>query len=228
MIFAAGFGTRMNYSTTATPKALLKVGNQCLIDIVIDRLIEYGIERIVINCHYLADQIITHVHNKPRIIISYEEEILETGGGLAKALPILGMGHLITVNADTIWYSSDLLTQLTQLWNDNDKPDLTMAFCHSIKWPNHKGNFDILSDKSVQKNANGDFIYAGVQIINPQSLSRVYKKYFSISEIHNLLLNNNDTKSNVYGLEYNNKIYHVGSTEELAMASTADQFAIHS
>ena len=215
MIFAAGFGNRMQERTKNIPKPLLKVGGKCLIDIIIDRLLEYGIEKIVINCHYLADQIIHHFKGNQNIIISYEEEILETGGGLLNALPVLNNAHVITVNADTIWYENDLLFQLTHLWESKLCPDLTMTFYDFRKMINHEGEFEILPDNYVVRNKNGRFVYIGVQIINPAILDMSTKKYFSLSEIYNPLIC--EKAANVYGIEYKGKIFHVGSEEEFKL-----------
>ncbi len=216
MIFAAGFGKRAIPYTYKTPKPLLKINGKSLIDIVIDRLIEYKIENIVVNCHYHAEQLITHLKDKKKIIISHENEILETGGGLLKALPILGEGYILTVNADTIWYESDLLLQLTSLWQNKSKPNLAIVLYESSRMINYKGEFEILSNNKVTK--SGNFVYAGIQIINTKLLQGINKKYFSLSEIHDLLIKKND--SDVYGIEYKGNIFHIGSAKEFEKLSS--------
>ncbi|MBQ4874985.1 MAG: nucleotidyltransferase family protein [Rickettsiaceae bacterium H1] len=219
MIFAAGFGTRMQNHTEKIPKPLLKIGNKRLIDLVIDRLREYGIEKIVINCHYRAEQIISHLQNNNKVIVSHEEEILETGGGLINALPILGMDPIITVNSDTIWHESDLLEQLTDLWEKKSYPDLVMTFYDSVKMINHKGQFTLLNDNRVINDNGAKLVYAGIQIINPDIVRVISRKKFSLSSVYDFFIKNEPNK--VYGMEYLGKIFHVGTPEELKLARFA-------
>ena len=106
MVLAAGLGTRMRSFNGRIPKPLVAVGGKALIDYVLDRLAEQGVERAVVNVHHLADQIESHLEQRqrPSIVISDERnELLGTGGGVVKALPELGEGPFFHVNSDTIW-----------------------------------------------------------------------------------------------------------------------------
>src|SRR5688572_27020102 len=106
MVLAAGLGTRMRPYNGHIPKPLVGIGGKPLIDHVLDKLADAGVERAVINVHYLADLIERHVsHRKaPQIILSDERgELLETGGGIVKALPLLGDEPFFVINSDTIW-----------------------------------------------------------------------------------------------------------------------------
>ena len=106
MVLAAGLGTRMRPLTDRMPKPLVAVGGKPLIDHVLDRLAAAGVERAVVNVHHLADQIERHLAapQRPRIVISDERgELLDTGGGVVKALPLLGGAPFFHVNSDTIW-----------------------------------------------------------------------------------------------------------------------------
>ena len=106
MVLAAGLGTRMRPSTGMMPKPLVQIGGKALIDHVLDRLADAGVERAVVNVHHLADQIEHHLatRQRPRIIISDERgALLGTGGGVAKALPLLGDAPFFHVNSDTVW-----------------------------------------------------------------------------------------------------------------------------
>src|SRR3954449_1734764 len=106
MVLAAGLGTRMRPFNGRLPKPLVSVGGKALIDYVLDRLAEQGVERAVVNVHRLADQIEHHLaqRERPDIVISDErDELLGTGGGVLKALPLLGEGPFFHVNSDTIW-----------------------------------------------------------------------------------------------------------------------------
>src|SRR5579862_5432041 len=93
MVFAAGLGLRMRPLTEAVPKPLIKVAGKPLIDHCLDRLVEAGVERAIVNVHYLADQIETHLkgRRRPEIMISDErQKLLDQGGGIRKALPLIG------------------------------------------------------------------------------------------------------------------------------------------
>src|SRR5215472_6562019 len=106
MVLAAGLGTRMRAFNGQLPKPLVQVGGKALIDYVLDRLAEQGVERAVVNVHHLADQIERHLaaRSRPQIVISDERAaLLGTAGGVVKALPELGDGPFFHVNSDTIW-----------------------------------------------------------------------------------------------------------------------------
>src|SRR5665811_1115287 len=106
MVLSAGLGTRMRPLTERRPKPLVEVGGKALIDHVLDRLADAGVERAVVNVHHFAEQIIAHVANRkqPKIVISDERGVLlDTGGGVVKALPELGDAPFYHLNADTIW-----------------------------------------------------------------------------------------------------------------------------
>lgn len=106
MVLAAGMGTRMRPLTDKMPKPLVKVAGRALIDHVLDRLDDTGVERAVVNVHHFADQMIAHLsaRARPRITVSDERGLLlDTGGGVVKALPLLGGASFFHLNADTIW-----------------------------------------------------------------------------------------------------------------------------
>src|SRR3954454_6130721 len=106
MVLAAGFGVRMRPLTDRMPKPLVQVAGRPLLDHVLDKLGDAGASEAVVNVHYLPDQIITHVasRTRPRVIISDEREhVLGTGGGVVKALPLLGPEPFFHVNSDTLW-----------------------------------------------------------------------------------------------------------------------------
>src|SRR5882757_5885218 len=106
MVLAAGLGVRMRPLTDNMPKPLVCVAGRPLLDHVLDKLADAGVSEAIVNVHYLPDQIIDHTasRTRPRIIISDErDEVLETGGGVVKALPLLGNAPFFLVNADTMW-----------------------------------------------------------------------------------------------------------------------------
>ena len=106
MVLAAGLGVRMRPLTDRMPKPLVRVAGRALLDHVLDKLGDAGVSEAVVNVHYLPDQIIEHVagRTRPRVIISDERDtVLGTGGGVVKALPLLGGEPFFHVNADTLW-----------------------------------------------------------------------------------------------------------------------------
>jgi GTP:adenosylcobinamide-phosphate guanylyltransferase len=117
MIFAAGFGTRMGALTAARPKPLIPVAGRPLIDRALDIAAAAGCDPVVVNVHYLGDQIAAHLARRG-IAISWERErILETGGGLRHALPLLGPGAVMTLNPDAVWSGPNPLAQLAGGWD---------------------------------------------------------------------------------------------------------------
>ncbi|NHX27574.1 NTP transferase domain-containing protein, partial [Escherichia coli] len=123
MLFAAGRGTRMGALTATCPKPLIKVGDKALIDHALTQIDAHGPARIVANTHHLGDQVAAHLSDRPDIALSDESDnLLETGGGLRKALPLLGAGPVFTVNSDAVWTGPSPLTTLANVWNP-DKMD---------------------------------------------------------------------------------------------------------
>ncbi|OZA00061.1 MAG: nucleotidyltransferase, partial [Rhodobacterales bacterium 17-64-5] len=116
MLFAAGFGTRMGALTADRPKPLVMVAGRALIDHALDVAAGAGADRVVVNTHYRADQIAAHLAGRG-VKISPEDPILETGGGLRAALPLLGPGPVAILNSDAIWTGANPLTQLAAAWD---------------------------------------------------------------------------------------------------------------
>ncbi|MEZ5686732.1 MAG: NTP transferase domain-containing protein, partial [Paracoccaceae bacterium] len=117
MLFAAGFGTRMGALTRHRPKPLIEVAGRPLLDHALDLARGAGVTRIVANTHYLGDQVRHHLAGTGVEISDETEEILETGGGLRKALPLLGAGPVFTLNTDAVWTGENVITRLSQLWD---------------------------------------------------------------------------------------------------------------
>jgi MurNAc alpha-1-phosphate uridylyltransferase len=130
MVLAAGLGTRMRPLTNDRPKALVQVGGRALIDHVLDRLAEAGVRRVVVNVHAFADALETHVRRRTdlEVLISDERgELLETGGGLAKARPLLGEAPILVANIDTLWTDDRLLPRLIAAWDPARMDDLLLV-----------------------------------------------------------------------------------------------------
>ena len=139
MLFAAGFGTRMGVLTAGLPKPLLRVAGRALIDHALDVVDAAGVREVVINLHYRGDQLIDHLNGRA-VKFSWEREvILETGGGLRAALPLLGGNPVLTLNPDVVWTGPNPLAHLLAHWDPvkNEffpvmEADLTLSFDHRV------------------------------------------------------------------------------------------------
>jgi MurNAc alpha-1-phosphate uridylyltransferase len=176
MVMAAGLGTRMRPLTDDRPKALVEVGGRALIDHVLDRLEAAGVETAVVNVHAFADRLESHLARRrtPRILISDERSrLLETGGGLKQARPLLGEAPIWVANIDSIWVGrADALAGLIGAW-DPDRMDA----CLLLAPLRHTIGFDLPGDAFLDPDgrlsfrgaaADAPYAYAGFQILKPQ------------------------------------------------------------
>lgn len=174
MVMAAGHGTRMRPLTNDRCKAMVEVGGKPLIDHMLDRLGEAGVKRAVVNVHAHADGLEEHVLSRthgPDIIISDERDaLLETGGGVVKALPLLGDDPFLICNIDAIWAQrSDVLGRLTGAWRD-DMDELLMLTTRQYSFGyNGPGDFHIGEGGKIsrRRQAVAPYVFAGVQIARP-------------------------------------------------------------
>lgn len=174
MVFAAGFGTRMGALTQDRPKPMIPLNGRPMIDHALDHLDQAGIGRVVVNTHYKACQIASHLADRP-ISISHEHpDILETGGGLKQALPLLGDGPVLTLNSDTIWTGGNPVDSLRAAWDPARMRALLLlvpvARAQMYKGP---GDFDL--DPSGQaKRRSGEtaaYAYCGAHILDTMVLA---------------------------------------------------------
>jgi len=190
MVFAAGRGTRMRPLTETIPKPLIKVANKPLIDHMLDRLAEAGIETAVVNVHYLADQIEARLagRSRPRLAISDERALLlDQGGGIKKALPLIGNAPFVICNTDSIWIEGPRsnLRQLIEGF-DPDRMDVLLLVASAttsvgVDWP---GDFTMLPDGRLLKREErcvAPFIYAGVGIIKPELFAAIGPEVFTLA-----------------------------------------------
>ncbi len=182
MLFAAGFGTRMGALTASLPKPLIPVAGKPLIDHALDVAREAGITRIVANLHYLGDQLAAHL--EPRgVAVSWERDaILETGGGLKAALPLLGDGPVLTLNTDAIWTGANPLAHLMDAW-DADRMDVLFLTLPADLARSATGRSDFVVDPDGRvdwaKGRKG-VLYLGAQIIHPALVSDTAGPAFSL------------------------------------------------
>src|SRR5262250_1663018 len=176
MVLAAGLGTRMRPLTDSTPKPLIKVAGKPLIDHVLDRLADAGVERAVVNVHYFAEQLQRHLahRQRPKIVISDERGLLlGTGGGVRKALPELGDAPFFHVNSDTIWIDGvkSNLGRLAAAF-DPARMDALLLLAPTASSIGYAGRGDFLMgpDGHLTRRSEREvapFVYAGAAILTP-------------------------------------------------------------
>lgn len=189
MVFAAGLGTRMRPLTNDRPKGLVEVGGRTLVDHMLDRLAEAGVETAVVNAHHFADRLVSHLERRraPRIVISDERALLmETGGGLKQARPLLGEDAIFAVNTDSVWIEGDhpAIEALTRAW-DPSRMDacLLLAPMDQTLGFDGPGDFFLEPDGRLRHRgaeARAPYAYMGVQIIKPQAVDDGPDEPFSL------------------------------------------------
>ncbi|WP_170310911.1 nucleotidyltransferase family protein [Paracoccus indicus] len=212
MIFAAGLGTRMRPLTDDRPKPLVKVGDRSLLDRALDLGRDAGCAPVVVNTHYLGQQIADHLAGQD-IAISYEPQILDTGGGLRQALPLLGEGPLATLNPDVVWAGPNPLTALQATW-EGDRMDALLALIPVAQATARKGAGDFGMDGHARLHRKGDFVYAGAQIIRPDLLADIPDAVFSLNVLWDMLI----AKGRVFGMVHTGGWCDVGYPEAIPMA----------
>jgi MurNAc alpha-1-phosphate uridylyltransferase len=192
LVLAAGLGTRMRPLTNDRPKALVEVGGRCLIDHVLDRLADAGVETAVVNVHAFADRLEEHLATRrtPRIVISDERAcLLETGGGLKKARPLIGEDPILIANIDSVWIENGVsaLEALTAAW-DPARMDacLLLARLDSSIGFEGAGDFFLDSDGSLAFRDEAEaapYAYMGLHITKPQIVDAQGDEAFSLAPI---------------------------------------------
>ena len=217
MIFAAGLGTRMGALTASCPKPLIRVGGRPLIDHALSLADEAAVTRIVANTHYLPDQIEAHLAPRKIPISREEPRILETGGGLKRALPLLGANPVMTLNSDAVWTGANPLLQLLDAWDDGK--DGLLLLLPPERAIGHGGTGDFLMDAQGRltraKGAPGP-VYLGAQIIRTDGLAEITEEAFSL----NLLWDRMIAKGRLYGIIHHGGWCDVGRPEGIALAET--------
>lgn len=197
MMFAAGFGTRMRPYTLEQPKPLIKVAGCALIDHTLNLARAVDPSPIVTNLHYLPDQLEAHFAGTDVICLREEPEILETGGGLKNALPLLGHGPVITSNTDAIWLGPNPFEHIIRMWDPKRMDALLMCIPRAcVHGHPGQGDFDIDTDGKISRGQ--DFVYGGLQIIKPEHVQSVAETAFSINVVWDNLIVENSLYAEIY------------------------------
>jgi N-acetyl-alpha-D-muramate 1-phosphate uridylyltransferase len=222
-VLAAGLGTRMRPHNGHVPKPLVEVGGKSLIDYSLDRLAAAGVERAVVNVHYLADALERHLalRKKPQIVISDERSmLLGTGGGIAKALPALGNAEFFLANSDTLWLdgAKPNFARLAEAF-DAEAMDALLLLAPTTGSLGYEGRGDyaMSPDGRLQRRGDRDtvpFIYAGAAILSPALFADAPDGAFALTP----LFDRAGGKDRLFGLRLEGVWMHVGTPDAVAAA----------
>lgn len=224
MVLAAGFGTRMRPLTLTTPKPLIKVAGKSLLDYGFDRLREAHVEIVVVNGHYLAEQIQAWAYNVevPHTAFSDERDaILDTGGGIVRALPLLGKDPFFVLNADCFWLdgATPALVRLRAAWDDQAM-DCLLLLCDPAHTTGYdgKGDFVLSADGRIARRRDlpegRALAYIGGYLVHPRLFSDAPKGAFSM----NILWDRAISQHRLFGLAHDGHWLHVGTVDAIKEA----------
>ena len=225
MLMSAGLGKRMRPLTVTRPKPLVQVAGQALMDHALDRIEEAGVRRTIVNVHYLPDAIEGHLAARAGktgadYVISDERPLLlETGGGLVKALPLLGDKPFLCANSDNLWTNGavDSIRQLAERWNDDEMDALLLMVTHA-RATGHKGPGDFHMDQlgRLSRRKPGKlapFVFTGVQILSPRLIKDPPGEVFST----NIFWDRAIAAGRAYGLTHQGLWFDVGTPEAIPL-----------
>lgn len=218
MLFAAGFGTRMAALTATQPKPLIKVAGKPLIDHALDLAAAAGVGQTVVNLHYRGEQLAAHLAERPVALNWERARILETGGGLKAALPLLGAGPVLTLNSDAVWTGQNPLSQLLAHW-DPARMDALLLLAPAERALGHGGKGDFQLDETGRITRAGGAaapVYLGAQILRTEMLAEITEEVFSL----NLLWDRMIANRRAFGVIHQGGWCDVGRPEGIALAES--------
>jgi len=225
MVLAAGLGTRMRPLTDTLPKPLVKVAGRALIDHVLYRLAEANVAKAVVNVHHMADQIEAHLkgRTRPQIAISNERDVLlDTGGGVVKALPLLGAAPFFHMNSDTLWIEgvTPNLPRLAAQFTDEMDILLLLASTTASIGYEGRGDFVMAPDGRLSRRAEREvapFVYAGAAMMRPSLFVDAPQGKFSLNRMFDRAME----AGRLCGLRLEGTWMHVGTVEAIKAAEAA-------
>jgi N-acetyl-alpha-D-muramate 1-phosphate uridylyltransferase len=218
MVLAAGLGTRLRPVTDHLPKPLIEVAGQTLLDHTIDRLAAAGVERVVVNLHYKGELIAAQLarREQPRIDLSREETLLETGGGVRHALPLLGDSFFV-VNGDIMWLDgiNAALSRLADAFKPK-KMDAVLLLQRTVTAIGYEGRGDYFLDPAGTPRRRGEreiapYIFAGIQILHRRLFDRVDDTVFSLKRLYDRA----EDTGRLAAIVHDGEWFHVGTPEGL-------------
>lgn len=223
MVLGGGFGKRMMPLTKDIPKPMVVLKGRPLIDHVLDRIAAAGVPRAVVNVHYCADKLQAHVEKRthPKIAISDErQQLLDTGGGVAKALPLLGPDPFLIHNSDSVWIEGvgSNLERMFSVW-DPDTMDSLMLLASAATSLGYDGSGDFAMDKDGRLSRRGErqmvpFVFTGVSIAHPRIFEGAPDGAFSMNRLWDRAIDN----GRLFGICLDGLWMHVGTPEALVEA----------
>jgi MurNAc alpha-1-phosphate uridylyltransferase len=228
MVLAAGLGTRMRPISDTVPKPLVEIGGRALLDHAIDRLALAGVERVVVNAHYKAEMIAERLARRahPQIEVSREDELLETGGGVARALLLLG-DYFFVVNSDVLWLDSKdyALVRLAAAF-DAERMDAVLLLQRTVTAVGYEGGGDYFLDPAGMPRRPGEreiapYLFTGIQLLHRRAFGGIREERFSL----NLVYDRAEIAGRLHGIVHDGEWFHVGTPEGLAM--TRARFSSH-
>ncbi len=225
MVLAAGRGERMRPLTDEMPKPLIEVRGRSMIDRVLDRLEAAGVAEVVVNLHHLGDMIQAHLagRKRPKLKFSAEVDLLETGGGVAKALPLLGTAPFFVLNGDMVWLDGGIpaLERLAAAWHESAMDALLLlqptASAHGYEGA---GDFFMTPDGRLRRRREREvapYLFTGIQILHPRLFKDVPEGPFSL----NLLYDRAMESEKLGGLRHDGEWFHVGTPQALGEVEDA-------
>jgi N-acetyl-alpha-D-muramate 1-phosphate uridylyltransferase len=228
MVLAAGIGKRMRPLTATRPKPLVRVNGRALIDHSLDKLVEAGVSRAVVNVHYLPGQIEAHLAQRsaPATMISDEREaLLETGGGMVKALPLIDADPFFCLNSDNVWLDGpqNVFAALSEAWNPAEMDALLLLVNHARAFNyNGRGDFHLDPMGRITRRKPGrvaPFIYTGIQIVSQRLLREAPEGAFSTGVLWDRAI----AEGRLYGISHYGQWFEVGAPEMIAPTEAALQ-----
>ncbi|EXL09435.1 mannose-1-phosphate guanylyltransferase [Aquamicrobium defluvii] len=225
MVLAAGLGTRMRPITDTLPKPLVEIAGRTLLDRGLDALAGAGVERAVVNVHHLGSMIAAHVagYQKPRIVISDESDrLLDSAGGIVRALPELGPGPFYILNADTFWIDRGTpeLERLAATWDDG-RMDILLMLADPANATGHSGGTDFLIGEDGRlargRNHPAGLIYGGAGIVHPRIFAGAEAQPHSL----NLYFDRAIEAGRLFGMAMDGHWITVGTPDAIAPAEAA-------
>ena len=219
MVLAAGLGTRLRPVTDTIPKPLVEINGRPLIDHALDRLTLAGVERVVVNVHYKAEMMAAHLAGRdhPQIELSEETELLDTGGGVARALPLLGETFFV-VNGDVFWLDKDpALLRLADAFDPADT-DGVILLQPTVTAVGYEGRGDYFLDppgnpRRRREREVAPYLFAGIQLLHRRLFDTTPGRVFSLVR----LFDRAEAAGRLAAIVHDGEWYHVGTPEGLAL-----------
>jgi Nucleoside-diphosphate-sugar pyrophosphorylase involved in lipopolysaccharide biosynthesis/translation initiation factor 2B, gamma/epsilon subunits (eIF-2Bgamma/eIF-2Bepsilon) len=223
MVLAAGLGLRMRPITETIPKPLVEVAGRTMLDRALDHLAAAGVGHLVVNTHWLAGKVAAHLAGRPDVTLSHEDELLETGGGVARALPHLGARPFYVVNSDIVWTdgATPALKRLADAWDDA-RMDGLLLLQRTATAVGYEGAGDFFLDPQGVPRRRRDrevapLLFSGVQILSPRLFREAPGGKFSLNVLYDRALED----GRLYGIVHDGRWYHVGTPDALPRVEAA-------